>query len=258
MSKRLQNYALGHLRKPDTVSSLQNDEALFMYSLVKVTNPKVIVEFGFCKGFSAKNFLASMADDALLYSYDPDPVATRYARRIRDKRFRFLGKRGEDFSAEDIDHQHIDLLLLDASHEFSDSMDMFGKIYRQMAPGGIIIVHDTGLFGTKFMKPQWKTPDGIIVGDGYAHRPQERLFVNHLKCRYPQLQQIHFHSWRSARMGFTLLQNHIQLSNGTFGRNLVMRYYATCLKRLLFSVVMRKNTARHRTRLMHHRQTSVE
>lgn len=217
-------YNLKHLKASDTTFSLQNDEGLCLFSLVKILNPKVIVEFGFYHGFSVKNFLAAMSKDSYLYSYDPDISSRTFAKKIKDKRFTFINKRGEDFDIHDLGHGQIDLVLIDASHEFSSNMKLFTSIKKFLSATCIIAVHDTGLFNEDLKKVKWTTLQGFLVGRGYAHQPQERIFVNFLHSRFPEYQQIHLHSMRIGRMGMTLLQKYQNLDNSGIEKFIVYKY----------------------------------
>jgi hypothetical protein len=210
-------YNLKHIESRDNFS-LQKDEALCLYSLVKMTNPKVIVEFGFFRGFSAKNFLASMANDCILYSYDPDPKSRPFVQRIKDKRFKFVFKKGEEFSPVDIKHKPIDFVLIDAEHNLRSNVRIFNKIKGFLTPNSVIAVHDTGLYYREFKSETWTVPGGYLVGKGYVHQPEERVFVNYLKFAYPAYQQIHLHSTRVGRMGLTILQKYhgLKVKHTTF------------------------------------------
>ena len=67
------NCSLGHLRHfvEYVTGPIQRDEALFIYSLVKTVDPKIIVEFEFYQGHSAFEFFKKPSLSMLrLYSYD--------------------------------------------------------------------------------------------------------------------------------------------------------------------------------------------
>ncbi|MDY6990327.1 MAG: class I SAM-dependent methyltransferase [Thermodesulfobacteriota bacterium] len=208
-------YDLSHLEQPGKREAVQQEEALFLYSLVKVLRPRTIVEFGFAAGYSARNFLAAMPEDCHLYSYDPSPDAFKFAGKIKDERFTFYQKRGEDFMPSDIEGRPIEIAFLDASHVFEHNKKVFEKIKGYLSDACIIIVHDTGLYNKDFMEVEWRIPGSFYVTDkGYAHRPQERIFVNYLKRRYPQFGQIHLHSMNVGRMGLTVIQRYKKLDVG--------------------------------------------
>ena len=82
---------LSHLAKNRRFSAgTTTADGLFMYSIVKMCVPKTIVEFGFCRGYSAINFLHAMPDDAKLFSFDPSPESLDYAKLVDDERFKYF------------------------------------------------------------------------------------------------------------------------------------------------------------------------
>lgn len=220
-------YQLEHLENEDSGNrfSIQHDEALFLYGLTKVVSPEVIVEFGFYRGNSANNFLAAMSENCNLYSFDPDPECVSYASLIHDKRFKFFPKRGEDFRSSDIDDKLIGIVFFDAAHDFSSSMVTFKRVEKNLAEDCLLIIHDTGLFNRDFMGSAPNIPGSYFIKKGYAHRPQERLFVNHLKQIRPYYCQINFHSMNVGRMGVTILQKHKKLEITMLTYTHMIKYY---------------------------------
>ncbi len=208
-------YELSHLNEDGTQSgSVQQDEALLLYAMVKVLHPRTIVEFGFAGGYSAHNFLSAMPDDCRLFSFDPSDKALQASRAIEDHRFQFLHKPGEAVMYEDIGENLVDFVFIDASHDFDSNVAIFQKIKDWLALECLIIIHDTGLYNTDFMQGNiWDIPGSYLVGEkGYAHRPGERQFVNYLKTSCPEFDQIHFHSMNVGRMGLTALKKYQRLS----------------------------------------------
>ena len=65
-------FDITHLKDYSNLVSgpVQSDEALLLFSIVKVINPLVIVEFGFSEGHSSLNFLKALSQDGFLYSFD--------------------------------------------------------------------------------------------------------------------------------------------------------------------------------------------
>ena len=70
---------------------VQREEALFLYSLLRVVRPRTVVEIGFLNGRSALNFLCALDADARLYSFDIDERCAARARDLfgHDPRFTF-------------------------------------------------------------------------------------------------------------------------------------------------------------------------
>lgn len=192
--------------------SIQRQDGLLIYSVVQYMYPKTIVEFGFAAGHSSRNFLKAMSGECRLYSFDPSKSASHEAEKINDSRFTFFNKRGQEFKADDIEHRKIDILFLDTDHKFLTNRAIFKKVRRYLSDNCMIFVHDTGLFNKDFMRIPWTTDEGYFVTErGYAHRPEERLFVNYLSLRYPEFHQIHFDTERSGRCGMTLLSRYRRL-----------------------------------------------
>ena len=66
-------YNLEHLTQDSTQSTpgpIQDDEALLMFSLIKVTRIKRILELGAGNGYSAKNFCEAIGNNGTVYSVD--------------------------------------------------------------------------------------------------------------------------------------------------------------------------------------------
>ena len=203
-------YSLSHLRyfKEYSAGPIQKDEALFLYALVKTVDPQTIVEFGFLVGDSAINFIKAMSPDAKLYSYDISNTSMQHAKRIYDKRFKFILKSQTDFESLDIDNRLVDLVFFDASHDFNLNVAAFERLRGSLSERALIVVHDTGAWYGDLKG--FKTPEGFFLGGstcgGYVHRPDERRFVNHIKANMKDFDQIHIHSTSKFRHGLTILQ----------------------------------------------------
>jgi len=205
-----ESYYLKHLRRFSdyVVGPIQRDEALFLYALVKMVDPKTIVEFGFYKGASATNFLKAMSSDARLYSYDISNASMRFAGKIRDSRFRFILKSLTAFVPSDTDNRPIDLAFFDASHDFDLNVAAFEKVKGCLNERGLVVVHDTGAHYVDSNRCQ--TPTGYFLGGqpdaGYIHQPNERKFVNYIRKSDQNFEQIHLHCTTKFRHGLTVLQ----------------------------------------------------
>jgi hypothetical protein len=114
-------YNLKHLEdfEERVIGPMQSDEALLIYALVKVIMPNVILEFGYAKGHSSKNFLAAMPKNCKLYSFDNNKSLENNPILIKDSRFKFISKSQEYFEPADIDNGLIDIVFFDASHNTS-------------------------------------------------------------------------------------------------------------------------------------------
>lgn len=223
MLGRTRKIGISHLmsyRENDSIGPLQRDEAIALFGIVRTLRPKVIVEFGFFHGHSAFNFLQALPDDGHLYSYDIDPDSLRRAKLEFhfDQRFTFISKSQTDFDPEDIEKKEIDFVFFDAAHELELNISTFNRIVSHLAPEGMIAIHDTGLWHRSQFAPihelfirenpgEWKDRDL------YAHQPGERAFIDWILAEHAGFTAIHFHSTRTLRHGFSLLQKKRSLAD---------------------------------------------
>jgi SAM-dependent methyltransferase len=117
------------------------EEGIFLYGLTKVLRPSVIVEFGTYTGYTAVNFLNAMDSDAVLYTYDVERQSQ--IDLIQDSRFHFLRKNQVDFLPADIGGRKIDLVFLDASHQFDLNTKTFHAIRSSLKDKAVLVTHDT-------------------------------------------------------------------------------------------------------------------
>jgi hypothetical protein len=217
-------YRTDHLwlfREELTMGPVQRDEALLLFALTKIQRPQVIVEFGFHYGHSAFNFLQAMPSTSKLYSYDIDETARQIAlsRFRRFPNFQFLHKSQADFCVADIGNQLIDLCFLDASHNLEINKVTFRKLEASLAPGAVIVVHDTGTWVKDFFRPiqaelASECRDRWLNENEFQPCKEEREFVNWVLANCPGFSEIHLHSKRTLRNGFTLIQRTQPLPTG--------------------------------------------
>lgn len=207
-------FNLEHLAfyREEVLGPVQRDEALFLFSVLQLVKPRLVVEFGFLHGMSAFNFLRALTKDAQLFSYEIDPTAILRAQSEfpRDPRFQLVQKSQQEFHPADIGFQSIDFLFFDGTHECKVNSDTFRSVLPSLAPQAIVAVHDTGLWSlpaAPVLPASWATQDGgWLSADLFAHQAGERKFVNHILETYPEFSLIHFHSERVFRNGLTLIQ----------------------------------------------------
>ncbi len=219
---RTRGIGISHLlsyRENDAIGPLQRDEAIALFGMIRSLRPKVVVEFGFFHGHSAFNFLQALPGDGRLYSYDIDPDSIKRARTEFnfDRRFTFIGKSQTDFDPEDIGSQEIDFAFFDAAHELDLNIETFNRIVPHLAAEAMVAIHDTGLWHRDHFAPIHETftreyPGVWKDGDLYAHQPGERAFIDWIVAEHPGFSAIHFHSTRTLRHGFSLLQRKRPLS----------------------------------------------
>ena len=205
---------LSHLALFDETPNgpLQRDEALLLYSLVRVIRPQTVVEVGFLRGRSALNCLRALDPDARLYSFDIDPACEQTARDRfgHDPRFRFRVRSQDEVTAGDLDGRPADLVFIDGAHDLALNKATFERLLPLLSERALIAVHDTGAIPREVLElpdDHWMlTKPEIWAADAWEHQPDERAFVNWILEQHPEFAQIHVHSAHAIRAGLTLLQ----------------------------------------------------
>lgn len=142
-------------------------------AICNLTDPKVIVEFGYFAGDATKAMFENVDDDCMIVSYD-----------IKDRGFYSLNKNHivllkdmKDFVPHDVDNRCVDIVFFDASHILEDSEVAFEKIKPLLHKHSIIIVHDTGVYDKdKFNPPQLDYIKNVKAKWVY-HCPDEHQFI---------------------------------------------------------------------------------
>lgn len=173
-------YNLNHLTQLDTQSipgSIQDDEALLLFALIRVTRIKRIVEFGAYPGYSAKNFCEALNGNGMVYSIDwgVDGVTPR-----QGDNHKVIVKNTADVTSEDLDNQPIDLVFFDC-HAYEASLCAFQNLRRAniITDKTILVLHDTNLLPSK---DALGFPDiSYEVEGGFVFCPPERQLVNDFK-----------------------------------------------------------------------------
>jgi hypothetical protein len=172
------NYNLSHLSQPDhqkVFGPIQDDEALFLYSIIRGNRLSRILEIGGLSGYSANNFI-----EALKYNNSPENVVYTVDFNqvpVLASNHKVLIKNALHLTLEDVDNKPLDLIFFDCH----DMVQM--KIYKNFIDNGIIndttmlVLHDTNLH----YAPYQMFGPFVAEGGGYAHQPVERLMVNLFK-----------------------------------------------------------------------------
>lgn len=168
---------------------IQDEDVLLLQAVIKMTCPTVLVELGYLNGYSTRKILDVMGENAKLTSYDNTVGDTN----IVDSRLTFKNE-----SQTQVSEHEIDFIFFDASHDLELNIETFKKLH--LSPNAIIAVHDTGLWNFEVMDT-----GGYWTEGGYAHRPDERLFVEWIKDNY-KANVINFHTLKELRHGITLIQ----------------------------------------------------
>jgi len=163
------NYNLSHLTQPssqDLLGPIQDDEALVLFSIIRTSRLKRIVEIGGLSGYSAKNFLEA-TDGGTVITIDINQVPNMGVGH------KTVIKSAADVTKEEIG-ERVDMVFFDC-HHFEASLSFFNN----MVEGGIIdddtilVLHDTNLHYNKI------TPDSFHNGEGWVHQVAERDLTNH-------------------------------------------------------------------------------
>jgi hypothetical protein len=171
------NYDLSHLTQSDdqNVSGpIQDDEALFLYSIIRGNRLSRILEIGGLSGYSAKNFLQALNyvnSNGILYTCDLNPVP------ILGENHKTIIKNALNITLEEIDNLPIDLIFFDC-HDMIQ-MDIYYKFVNSniINDNTIIALHDTNLHYSPYQHC------GVFIEEenGFAHQPIERHMVNIFK-----------------------------------------------------------------------------
>jgi predicted O-methyltransferase YrrM len=84
-------YDLSHLTQQESqevLGPVQDDEALFLYALIRVTKIRRVLEIGGLGGYSARNFCVAVGNHGIVYTVDLNPVprlprTTEQSKRMR-------------------------------------------------------------------------------------------------------------------------------------------------------------------------------
>lgn len=168
-------YNVEHLTQKEdqaVIGPLQDDEALFLYSIIRVTRIKNIIEVGFGQGHSALNFLKAVGSDGRVVSIDSSKV-----HQLSPNHTPILHN-AENVEASDIPFAKADLVFYDC-HNYGAQMSLHKKLLESnvITDDTILVLHDTGLHPYKVVGWSYE------VDGGWVHQPVERRMVNTLKSQ---------------------------------------------------------------------------
>jgi predicted O-methyltransferase YrrM len=169
------NYDLSHLSQEENqlvIGPIQDDEALFLYSIIRGCRLERILEIGGLAGYSAKNFLQalSFSKDGFLYTCDLNPVP------VLAENHKVIVKNALDLKISDLDDKPLELVFFDC-HDMIQ-MDIYYKLVNNniINDNTILALHDTNLHYQPYGRGVY-----IEKENGYAHQPVERNMVNIFK-----------------------------------------------------------------------------
>ena len=169
-------YNLDHLIQPENQNvsgPIQDDEALFLYSIIRGCRLQRILEIGGLSGYSAKNFLEALQfnKNGIVYTCDLNPVP------VLAENHKVIIKNALNLTIDEIDNAPLDLLFFDC-HDMIQ-MDIYYKFVSQgiINDNTILALHDTNLH----YPPYQHCGVYIQQENGFAHQPVERHMVNIFK-----------------------------------------------------------------------------
>ena len=197
-------YDISHLTQPEgeqVGGPIQDDEALFLFGLVRGMRLRRVLEIGGLDGYSAANFLKAVGPLGVVYTVDLRPVPSRAANH------RTIEKDVALLCASDLDDQPLDLVFFDA-HVYVAQMDLLIRLRHAglVNDETVLALHDTHLHPTKTC--EWAYP----IEEGWVHQDVERRMVNDLR-----------------RMGYDAFALHTDLSRDP--QVLPMRHGVTILRK---------------------------
>lgn len=175
------NYNISHLDQPDNQNvsgPIQDDEALFLYSIVRGCRLSYILEIGGLDGYSARNFLQAMDyprnenEKYMMYTCDTNPVVA-----INDHH-KVIIKDAIHLTPEDLDNNQLDMVFYDCHDMVQLNIHNILLSKNIITDNTIIALHDTNLHYDPHQHP-----DSIFneIEKGFAHQTIERKIVNIFK-----------------------------------------------------------------------------
>lgn len=168
-------YNIEHLTQKEdqaVIGPLQDDEALLLYAMIRVTRIKNIIEVGFGQGHSARNFLKAVGLDGKVVSID-----SSRAYQLSPNHTPIL-QNAENVEALDIPFTKADLVFYDC-HHYNAQMSLHKKLLESniITDDTILALHDTGLHPYKVVDWSYE------IDGGWIHQAVERRMVNTLKSQ---------------------------------------------------------------------------
>lgn len=168
-------YDLTHLTQDDNqlvTGPIQDDEALFLYSLVRSKRMSRILEVGGLSGYSAANFLKAIEwmKTGLVYTVEMSPMI------CLSERHKCITKDARSVVPSDVDDQALDMVFFDC-HDFIAELHMYFRLKDAgvITEHTVLAMHDTNLHYAQFATFAYP------VQGGFVHQPAERKLANIFK-----------------------------------------------------------------------------
>lgn len=172
-------YDLDHLTQADhqdVVGPIQDDEALFLFALIRCMRLRRVLELGGLDGYSATNFLKAVGPKGVVYTVDLNEVPTRAANHVT------IQKSCAEVTGEDVGNTALDLVFYDC-HVYDAQMRMHARLQRDgmITERTVLALHDTNLHPLGSEPGAPPPPWGQAIAGGWMHQPVERRMVNTLR-----------------------------------------------------------------------------
>ncbi len=173
-------YNLKHLTQPEDQNKpgpIQDDEALLLFALIRVTRIKRIVELGGVWGYGAKNFCEAIGNIGTVYTVDwgVEGITPKQA-----KNHIVITKNVADVTPEDFNNEPVDLVFFDC-HAYEAELCAFQSLKRAgiITDKTIFVFHDTNLLPHE-MALGYPNISYEVEG-GWRFCPPESQLVNDFK-----------------------------------------------------------------------------
>lgn len=190
----------------DAIGPVQRQEALFLYALTAVVRPQLVLEIGSAHGHSSRCFLEAGAEHVIAV----DIMITRTLKRLACQfpALKIVKGSQESFPLRCLMRRKIDILFIDASHNFDLDCQAFARLRPYLSASSLVIVHDTCAWQKKYMRKEHfehVNRFGKDLGSTCVHQPDVLRFVGWL--RQQGLVGINLWSTQCIRHGLTILQS---------------------------------------------------
>lgn len=138
----------GRVYWPNTFpTAIDQPTAELLYSIIRITTPKIVIEIGTANGNSAIAIGQALQDNkkGTLYTIDPNEeelVKIAIKKAKLEKRIEYI----IDYSFNAIPRLQLnnaDFVFIDGNHSYEKVVTDFNLVKNLVMPGGIIVFHDT-------------------------------------------------------------------------------------------------------------------
>jgi predicted O-methyltransferase YrrM len=151
------------------------DDAEVLGSVAAYYHKPRVLEIGSQFGHSAWVWLAAECSRLVCVDVDITPQLVETVKGFENYELVQTGQ--DNFLTAEI----FDIIFLDASHDPSLNAKTICNLQGNLAQGGVLIVHDTGIWATEHMTEEHKAFPGYDLPEGKVHQPGEIVFVEWLK-----------------------------------------------------------------------------